>query len=180
RCRPRGGSPGRRCNRRLRAARLLDHRPPFHPRRTRLRWSAVVDREGFRGAFTLADRELRTLRLTIARTAQATPEQLAALCEDVALHDWLLTTVPAVVDSACGTRRGDADHGELRVVIDQLLHLWMPGTDTPPGLGEIWDRLEARPGLTRQWSACVRRVRDHLALRTLELLQDHRAARPPG
>ncbi|GGT05814.1 SCO2521 family protein [Streptomyces chromofuscus] len=154
---------------RLRSAPLLDRRAPLRARRTRLRWASVLGGDGFRGAFTLLDQEVRTLRLGFAATATATPEQLTALCEDVALHDWLLSTVTPVVDRACSGHGPAAAPGDLRTVVDQLLHLWLPAVDVAPGLDEVWTHLEARPGFTRQWQTCVQRIRDHLALRTLDL-----------
>jgi hypothetical protein len=151
--------------RRIRASGLLDRRPPLRPQRTRLRWSAVVGGERLRGAFTLDDAERRTVRLTVPAATGATPEQLTALCEDLALHDWLLTTVVRVVQRAWAADAGPALQGDLLAVVDQLLHLWVPGADLPPGLRGVWDGLETNPGFTRQWELCVNRIRDQLALR---------------
>jgi hypothetical protein len=145
---------------RLRDSPLLDRRPPLRVRRTRLRWSATVGADRFSGAFTLADQEVRTLRLTLTST-DTTPDQLASLCEDLALHDWLLTTVSRVVEHD----RGRLD--ELRTTVDQLLHLWLPGIDLPPELLAVWEGLERAPGLSRQWHAQVERIRHQLTLRAL-------------
>ncbi|MCX4702815.1 SCO2521 family protein [Streptomyces sp. NBC_01373] len=152
--------------RRIRASRLLDRRSPFRPRRTRLRWSAVVGGERLRGAFTLVDAELRTVRLRVPEAAGVTREQLTALCEDLALHDWLLTTVARVVER----RASDADpaaQDDLLAVVGQLLHLWLPSADVPPRLGGMWEGIEVNPGFTRQWELCVNRLRDELTLRAL-------------
>ncbi|CAM5643812.1 putative protein OS=Streptomyces tendae OX=1932 GN=GUR47_09795 PE=4 SV=1 [Streptomyces tendae] len=59
-----------------------------------------------------------------------TGAELAALCDDLALHDWLLTTVVRMLD---GLRLGAGaaqDAGAVvptRPAVDHLLHLWMPG-----------------------------------------------------
>ncbi|MFI6460484.1 SCO2521 family protein [Streptomyces sp. NPDC050528] len=145
---------------RLRDSPLLDRRPPLRARRTRLRWSATVGADRFSGAFTLADQEVRTLRLTLTST-DTTPDQLVSLCEDLALHDWLLTTVSRVVEHD----RGRLD--DLRTTVEQLLHLWLPGIDLPPELLAVWEGLERAPGLSRQWHAQVERIRHRLTLRAL-------------
>lgn len=148
---------------RLRDSPLLD-RPSPSPRvrRTRLRWSATVGADRFSGAFTLAGQEVRTLRLTLTST-DTTPDQLVSLCEDLALHDWLLTTVSRVVEH---DRDGLDD---LHTTVDQLLHLWLPGIDLPPELLAVWEGLERAPGLSRQWHAQVERIRHQLTLRALNL-----------
>ncbi|MFJ4466225.1 SCO2521 family protein [Streptomyces sp. NPDC089424] len=154
---------------RIRSAPSLDRRTPLRARRTRLRWASVLAGDGFRGEFSLVDQELRTLRLGFAATTAATPGQLATLCEDIALHDWLLSTVTPVVDRACSGHDSVRATGELRTVVDQLLHLWLPNVGGPSRLDAVWAHLEAHPGFSRQWGTCVQRVRDHLALRALDL-----------
>ncbi|MEU3885690.1 SCO2521 family protein [Streptomyces sp. NPDC029041] len=151
---------------RLQASRLLNQRPPLRTRRTRLRWSAIVDHgsPGFQGAFALIDDRVRAFRLVIPPSADASPERLSTLCEDLAFHDWLLTTVTSAAERT-GTDRGETSAAEkLAPLILELAHLWMPGAVVTAGLQEVWDRLEAHAGFTRQWSVCVGRIRDHLAL----------------
>jgi hypothetical protein len=96
---------------------------------------------------------------------------LAALCEDLALHDWLLTTVVRMLD---GVRLGTGaarDTGAvvrtLRPAVDHLLHLWMPRARVSPELAPLWDPLEERPGFTRQWRNLVQRIRDQLTLHAI-------------
>ncbi|NEA65720.1 hypothetical protein [Streptomyces sp. SID12488] len=49
---------------------------------------------------------------------------------DLALHDWLLTTVALVVERACAD--GDTvGLRALRQVVDHLVHLWMPARASP-------------------------------------------------
>jgi hypothetical protein len=155
---------------RIQSSALLDHRPAFRSRRSRLRWSVLLDADAFEGAFTLVDDELRTLRLSVPAQLRSEPEQFTTLCEDLALHDWLLGTVASVAGRAC-TGSGDAAAlRRLRPAIDHLVHLWMPGAAVASELTDAWDRLESRAGLTRQWDACVNRIRDHMALRALEMM----------
>ncbi|MFI8945370.1 SCO2521 family protein [Streptomyces sp. NPDC053750] len=151
---------------------LLDQRPPFRSRPTRLRWAALPaapDEGPSIERFTLAEDELRTVRL---RVPEGTPAaDLAALCDDLALHDWLLTTVVRMLD---GIRLGGAatqDPGAavraLRPAVDHLLHLWMPRARVAKDLAPLWDPLEERPGFTRQWRALVQRIRDQLTLHAI-------------
>jgi hypothetical protein len=148
----------------------LDRAPPFRMARTRLRWAAVVsDQAG--GAepavFGVESPQLRTLQL------RCEPHQagaVAQLCEDLALHDWLLTTLLEQVErSRIGT---GSEHtiDRLRPAVDHLLHLWMPGARVDPALLGLWEGLDRRPGFSRQWRVLVDRVRDQLALSTVTLL----------
>ncbi|MCZ9351278.1 SCO2521 family protein [Streptomyces mutabilis] len=160
---------------------LLDQCPPFRSRPTRLRWAALPAAPG-EGArlerFTLAEDELRTVRLRVPEDTPAAG--LAALCEDLALHDWLLTTVVRMLD---GVRLGTGaarDTGAvvrtLRPAVDHLLHLWMPRARVSPELAPLWDPLEERPGFTRQWRNLVQRIRDQLTLHAIPA--PHREVEP--
>ncbi|MDG9690785.1 hypothetical protein CJI59_31930 [Streptomyces sp. Alain-F2R5] len=160
---------------------LLDQCPPFRSRPTRLRWAALpaAPGEGPRlERFTLAEDELRTVRLRVPEDTPAAG--LAALCEDLALHDWLLTTVVRMLD---GVRLGTGaarDTGAvvrtLRPAVDHLLHLWMPRARVSPELAPLWDPLEERPGFTRQWRNLVQRIRDQLTLHAIPA--PHREVEP--
>ena len=160
---------------------LLDQRPPFRSRPTRLRWAALPAAPGEGPSlerFTLAEDELRTVSLRVPEDTAAA--DLAALCNDLALHDWLLTNVVRMLD---GIRLG-APSGEgpgaavraLRPAVDHLLHLWMPGARVTRELATLWGPLEERPGFTRQWQAMVQRIRDQLTLHTVQAV--HREAEP--
>ncbi|MEZ3179862.1 hypothetical protein KYY02_14575 [Streptomyces pimonensis] len=170
---------------------LLDQRPPLKSRPTRLRWvalSAERDEEPSMERFTLAEDELRTVRL---RVPPGTPTgEVAGLCDDLALHDWLLTTLVRILD---GIRLGAAEpparlrprSGEdrpavvtaLRPAVDHLLHLWMPRARVARELAPLWEVLEDRPGFTRQWRTLVQRIRDQLALHAIP--PPHREAESP-
>lgn len=153
----------------------LDRMPPLLTRRTKLRWVAVVtdqagvtDRAGAGGTFGIEDAQLRTLRLTCSADQVAA---VAELCQDLALHDWLLTTLTDVIERSrigIGPRRQTVDR--LRPAIDHLLHLWMPAARVDRAVAGLWESLERRPGLSRQWRASVDRIRDQIALSTIALL----------
>ncbi|MBQ0985064.1 hypothetical protein KBZ10_11150 [Streptomyces sp. F63] len=158
---------------------LLDQRPPFKSRRTRLRWAALRARDGDGPSierFTLAEDGLRTVELRLPERTE--PAACAGLCEDLALHDWLLTTLVRMVERS---RLGSVDGHEavmaLRPAVDHLLHLWMPRARVDTTLGPLWEVLEREPGFTRQWRTLVQRIRDQLALQAIPLLREALTAR---
>lgn len=153
----------------LRRHALLDRRVPFKSRPTRLRWVARRIPAGERASlvnFTLAEGGLRTMEL---RLPEDVPVAAAAgLCEDLALHDWLLTTVQHMLDnSRIGAIDGPSVVEALHPVVVHLLHLWMPRAHVDPALGHLWDVLEHKPGFSRQWENLSRRIRDRLALQAV-------------
>ncbi|MFF4727091.1 SCO2521 family protein [Streptomyces mirabilis] len=163
----------------LRRHPLLDRKAPFKSRATRLRWVALRAPAG-EGAsierFTLAEDELRTVELRVPAAEEASA--VAGLCEDLALHDWLLTTVVRMLDtSRLGATGGAATVLALRPAVDHLLHLWMPRAHVDPALGLLWEVLEREPGFSRQWQTLVQRVRDQLALQAIPLLREALASR---
>ncbi|MEV6520507.1 SCO2521 family protein [Longispora sp. NPDC051575] len=149
---------------------LLDAVRPFTTPRTRLRWALVPPgADGGRHLdLTLEKGDLRTLRLT------GTPEEIPAvveLCEDLALHDWLLSTLLGLIERAdIGGGSWARTLGRLRPAVDTLLHLWMPAARLDDRVLDVWEVLERRPGLSRQWHTSVSRVRDQLAMATVTLL----------
>ncbi|MQY11110.1 hypothetical protein SRB5_12240 [Streptomyces sp. RB5] len=154
-----------------------NRRVPFKSRRTRLRWTAraAPDGEAVIEGFTLAEGGLRTLALRLPASTLAAPGVVAAFCEDIAQHDWLLTNLVHLVERG---RLGSADRARavrsLSPAIDQLLHLWMPGARVAKELSPLWDVLEGEPGFSRQWQTLVQRIRDQLALHTISLLHAER------
>ncbi|MGR3872600.1 SCO2521 family protein [Streptomyces graminifolii] len=151
---------------------LLDHKAPFKSRRTQLRWAARQAPEG-EGAsldrFTLAEDGLRTVELRVPEGTETAA--VAGLCEDLALHDWLLTTVVHMLEnSRLGAADGPAAVLALRPAVDHLLHLWMPRAHVDRTLGHLWDVLEREPGFSRQWENLRQRIRDQLAIQAIPLL----------
>ncbi len=162
----------------LRRDPLLDQRAPFKSETTRLRWAAlpVPDGEGASlSRFTVTSDGLRTVELRLPR--ETPPAAVAGLCEDLALHDWLLTTVVRKLDGIrLGAAEGPATMQVLRPLVDHLLHLWMPGARVDRTLSLLWEVLETEPGFTRQWQTLVQRIRDQLALQAIPLPSEAQAA----
>ncbi|MFJ8104723.1 SCO2521 family protein [Streptomyces sp. NPDC096132] len=150
--------------------RILDYDTPLTTADTSLRWTAAAVADGEEPAlrFTVADDGLRIVELRLP--PGTAPAAAAGLCEDLALHDWLLTTVADKLD---GLRVGsDGDRAVLKVLrplVDHLLHLWMPRARVDPTLRTAWDELERTPGFSRQWNALAQRIRDQLSLHTIRL-----------
>ncbi len=129
--------------------------------RTRVRWLAQAGDADVPVRFALRRTDLRVIHLTAPGLSAV---HLAALCEDIALHDWLLTTlIEAVRKAAPGVLARDEALRRLAPVIDYLLHLWMPDARGDAFSARVWATLEARPGFTRQWETLVRRIRDQLS-----------------
>jgi len=148
----------------IQATEMLDRKSKIKVVRTRLRWAAEADDEasGVRVEFGVDADGFRTLRL---RTGPIAAADLVAVCEDVALHDWLLTALIELVrKSALGViPRRDALE-RLVPAIDYLLHLWMPAARLSADVQPVWEALERRPGFTRQWETLNRRIRDQLSV----------------
>ena len=147
----------------------LDRNPPFRSRRTRLRWSAESSDCAQEIVFTLGADGLRTVRL---RAAEPNPRTLADFCADLALHDWLLSTLLEIVDRAVARSRPAAElMSLLRPGIDHLVHAWMPAAYVSKALDRIWQELDFRSGFSLQWQKTVERIRDQLSVCLIEALQ---------
>jgi hypothetical protein len=159
----------------------LDRAPPFRARRTALRWSLdwtlKKSLEGEpRAHFTISSPALRTLRLSaVPDTDVAT---VVRLCEDLALHDWLLTTLLELIE--LGQRSSDQPARtveRLRPAVEHLMHLWLPGAHVDESLLPVWAGFERRPGFTKQWEVSVNWIRDQIAVTMASLLDAAPAAR---
>jgi hypothetical protein len=147
----------------------LDHAPPFRSRPTRLRWSAETSDGEQAIAFTLGADGLRTVRL---RAPEPNSRAFAEFCADLALHDWLLSTLLDLVDRAVARSRPAAELiGMLRPGIDHLVHTWMPTAHASRNLDGIWQELDLRSGFSLQWQKTVDRIRDQLSVGLVEVLQ---------
>jgi hypothetical protein len=152
----------------------LDRRPPFRAQRTCLRWvvSTASETEApprAAGRFTVQSDTLRTLEL---RVAPGDLRDAIGLCEDLALHDWLLSTMVTLLEiTLTSTRPVTEKISRLRPAIEHLLHLWMPGARVSDEVLPVWTDIERRPGFTRQWDASVNWIRDQISIGTMTLLQ---------
>jgi hypothetical protein len=149
----------------------LDRRPPFRARRTCLRWVLAPDPKvsDADGVFTVHTDTLRTLEL---RLAPDNLDDAIALCEDLALHDWLLSTMVTLLDRTRTSPRPTIEKSShLRPAVEHLMHLWMPGARLADEVLPVWAALEQRPGFTRQWETSVNWIRDQIAIATMELLE---------
>lgn len=152
-------------------SRDLDRRPPFRGARTRLRWVAMQGK-GAAGdiQFCVESQTLRTVRIDVPDSAVW---DVVELCEDLALHDWLLTTLKIFIERS---RMGEGSRSQvvdkLQPAIDHLLHLWMPAARLGEWGASIWERLERQPGFSRQWNTMVHRIRDQMLISAIALLSD--------
>jgi hypothetical protein len=156
----------------VQASSALDQRAPLRIERTRFRWVALAD----------GDDRMPTLRFRVERNGLRTLlvqgggydfASIAEFTADVALHDWLLTALLRVIErSRMGIDAKPVVIGQLRPAVEHLMHLWMPAARTQESTVELWNSLERRPGLSRQWKASVDRIRDQLAMSTIGLLSD--------
>jgi hypothetical protein len=151
---------------------LLDRRPPFRAQRTCLRWVVLATPEApprAEGTFTVQSETLRTLEL---RVGPGDIRDAIGLCEDLALHDWLLSTLVSLLELTLTSPRPVTEKiSRLSPAIEHLLHLWMPGARVSDDVLPIWQDIEKRPGFSRQWQASVNWIRDQIAIGTMALLQ---------
>jgi hypothetical protein len=146
----------------------LDHRAAVKATPGRLRWVVTQSNAGPPAvALSIGADHVRRLRLSCF---DASIGAHIDLCGELALHDWLLAVLATTVERDLDIRRTPDVLRGLRPAIDHLLHLWLPGARTDPRLQDVWEAVERHPGMSRQWRVNVDRVRDQLALRTLERL----------
>ncbi|SCF34178.1 SCO2521 family protein [Micromonospora carbonacea] len=143
----------------------LDRRAPFRVPRTRLRWTARHTTTAHID-FGVEEGHLRSLRLGLAPAAGDPWDEVRSFCEDVALHDWLLTGLLHLIDRAVGADGADAVR-RLRPIVDHLLHLWMPAARPDRTTAPLWASLDRQVGFSRQWDSCATWVRDRVGLASL-------------
>jgi hypothetical protein len=151
----------------------LDHTIALRSRQTQVRWAARV------GDVPVPTADIRR-RDEVAQTIELVmPEGTLGLatrfCEDFALHDWLLTTLQQALEEADRVRETSDEYiNVLGTAVERLPRLWMPGSHLPAVIRGLWDSLEHSPGFTRQWDTQVAQIRDRIAVRTLQELQQAR------
>ena len=140
----------------------LDRHPPVRFARTQLRWTAVIGRPR-QIHFSEESATLRTIRL---RTPDDDLESVAEFCEDVAVHDWLLSCVVQILERTRFSANSPQQVAQrLRPVFDHILHLWMPAARQRGPFAALWTSLDRGASLTRQWEASSSRIRDQVATR---------------
>ncbi|MFD4433154.1 SCO2521 family protein [Nocardia sp. NPDC058497] len=159
----------------LRSSPVLDQHPPLRAPTTRLRWTAVIGRTaGPAAKLRLEDELYRALRVTV-REAVDIPDAVR-FCQDVAVHDWLLT----VIDTKVRATEGFGDERQMAVlapVLEHLAHLWMPGAQVPAGMRAPWRDLQSAAGFSKQWTARVEQVQRRIQVATYYAA---RGGRPTG
>jgi hypothetical protein len=148
----------------------LDYQTVIRSRPTRMRWTATVCESDEPSVGLHVDSEvLRTVELAVPAELLRFAERF---CEDLALHDWLITALGGAIDQADQDVEGGADPiKSLAAAVESLVHLWMPGAHVDPAMRVLWDALEMRPGFSLQWNAQVARIHDLISLRTLDALE---------
>ncbi|HET9255724.1 MAG TPA: SCO2521 family protein, partial [Pseudonocardiaceae bacterium] len=148
----------------------LNYKAIIRSRPTRMRWSATVsEKNELTVKLHINDDVLRTVEVIAPVSQLSLVEQF---CEDLALHDWLITVLDDVIEQT--DRDAVAGTDPMKIfgpVAERLVNLWMPGAHINPALRPLWETLEERPGFSRQWKAQVATIRDRIALRTLEALE---------
>lgn len=147
---------------RLQGSDGLDRSVAFRMPPLRLRWVAVPDGRRTSAEFTIGHDTVRTL---VLRQPQIDRAAVCTLAEDIAMHDWLLTSVQKLLDSSRigGTGLPDVVR-RLTPAVNYLLHLWMPGARLDDELRPVWESLEERSGFSRLWRVSIDRIRDQLFL----------------
>ncbi|BEL09081.1 SCO2521 family protein [Actinoplanes sichuanensis] len=133
--------------------------------RITLRWAALLGAGEEELHFRVDSPLHRTVRIA---TSACDLADVVTLCESLALHDWLLTTLEAILSRAplTGPSEG-AVVDRIQPAVDHLLHLWTPGFRLSRGARDLWDRLDRLAGFDHQWHTSVNRIRDHMAVSTL-------------
>jgi hypothetical protein len=156
---------------RIRMDMRLDQHAPMQTRTARLRWAArIADVPQPILTFELQDELVRTVVMTVRDESELAVAH--RFCEDLALHDWLLTVAAAVVEEADLYSPSSAESAELIApLLTHLVHLWMPGAHAPAPLRGLWEQLEHDPGFTREWLARVGQLRDRMSVATLAAMR---------
>ncbi|MCE7011032.1 SCO2521 family protein [Kibdelosporangium philippinense] len=145
----------------------MDHDFPFQSARTAMRWAALGSDDGSEGHVTFGV-ESDTLRSFFVSVPENDLPSVVRFCEDVALHDWVLTTLLRLVErSGLGSGGGDEVVRRLGPAVEHVMHVWMPGFHVPDSMLPLWRALERRAGFSLQREATVNRIRDLLTMRSV-------------
>ncbi|MEV0251208.1 SCO2521 family protein [Nocardia sp. NPDC050712] len=148
----------------LREAPQLDQQPPLQAPTTRLRWTAQIGGSAGPAVSFRLDGELTRTANVIVRVPAEIPDALR-FCQDVAVHDWLLTVIDAKVRAADGISDG-RQVAVLAPVLEHLAHLWMPGAQVPGTMRSPWRDLQAEASFSKQWTTRVEQVQRRIEVAT--------------
>lgn len=164
------GAIAARLHMRVRTDPMLDQRPPIQTGASMLRWAARIAPGETPGlSFVLHDDQTRLASVVVGDETELRAVQ--RFCEDLAMHDWLLTVLTEVIDEAEMAQLSHSSPAQvLTPLLEHLVHLWLPGAFTPPVLRGLWAGLEADPGFSLQWNARIGQLRDRIAVATLGAL----------
>jgi hypothetical protein len=138
--------------------RKVDRRPPLRSNPTTLRFAIAATSV----TALSTDEHGKVRRLKLSHTG-AQPKSMVELCEDLARHDWLLTTVLEELARVDPFPPGHPQTVQrLAAVLDALAHLWAPAVRLEPSLRELWHELDSHLGMSGQWLAMMTRIRDRL------------------
>ncbi len=158
---------------RIRMDQQLDQSAILRTRATRLRWAARIGHaDQPRLIFKLGADRIRTVMISARNEAELA--RVPRFCEDLGVHDWLLTLgSAALADTDLFAKDSRQRIDIIAPMLTQLVHLWMPGAHTPADLSDLWDDLQENPGFTREWQAVVGQLRDRMSLALYESLRDN-------
>ncbi len=153
----------------------LDHKAPFKAQRTSVRWifhtqdpmRDTEDRGSVEAHFRLEGPTNRILRV---RDSSLTVSDCVRVCESVAYHDWLLSTLLRRVESAGLSDAGTRAIDRLRPTLEHLNHLWMPRAHLSLRGASFWDSFEHSIDFSRQWNTAVDHIRDLMFIELLDAL----------
>ncbi|SMC51580.1 SCO2521 family protein [Kibdelosporangium aridum] len=150
----------------------MDHAFPFHSARTVMRWAALAVDDAADGHVTFTV-ESDTLRSIFVSLSEKDLPSAVRFCEDVALHDWVLTTLLRIVERSGLGSGGDGEViKRLRPAVDHVMHVWMPAFHVPDSMRPLWQALDRRTGFSLQRDATVSRIRDLLTMRSVLAMHD--------
>ncbi|MEU0500068.1 SCO2521 family protein [Nocardia sp. NPDC005998] len=149
----------------------LDQNVPLQTGTTQLRWAVRIDAvERPRVAFRLQNDTVRTVLLTVRDEDELAQAQW--FCEDLAVHDWLLTVIAAaLVQSDLFDPGSDESVAVLAPVLHHLAHLWVPGAHTPRPLRGLWAQLQEDPDFTADRQGLIDQVRNRVLVAALDAAQ---------
>ncbi|NUP45896.1 MAG: hypothetical protein HOW97_01065, partial [Catenulispora sp.] len=144
---------------------LLDRDVLLRTGSLRVRWIVeVVDSRSAPPAVNVVVEGPEQLTVRMAGRLDELPT-MTRFCEELALHQWLLTVFSQAEDIATRLAAREPDPlAVLRRALGLLGDLWEPPLYLDTNMKTLWRALEERAALTRQFQASVARIRDRISL----------------